>query len=1011
MVTNGDAKMRNGRTCLALAAVCAAASAAAFDKIALMDSLDMAYWCDVETKEGTVKLIEDCLRPDANVILWRDKGASWMRYTSREEMSPIGSEYIVDKRRVPPKMGAYWDLRLDKCGFDVFAFVYDQCRRRELGYGIHQTFEECHTGNSSQSLWTLSHPETWHCRKDGVPWPGHSSMAYPEVMEHKLRFADEHIALKPQRIFLDLWRCGSYGLQLEYVKPNIEKWRRQYPGEPLPDWKDERWTRLVSGPMMSYLREYGRRCKAAGIEFVIGLPTSNQEGGRIQRSDLPGREREVNDVAAWKIFGVDWKQLAKEGAIGGVWVMDVKYDPERIWESLRETLDYIKANAAGCKCYFGLNAYNMRHESYKEYAKITGCTNAEAVHKLMTIVTEAGYDGVVYECVDCHCYKEEGVCEELKKWPSGSRPSLEEFVAEGTCPAVSPDGRSVAFQRWEGDNVHVGVKDLESGKTTWVVRGDTPETSNENACHPAWSPDGSLVFAYANLTNTSYQRFSAGGPRDGYGLRVWKDGKSTDIVRGRMRNFTPSYSPDGRRIYCCRQVDTFCEIVSLNADDSGATNLLTSLTVGSGVNQPVVSPDGRLIAWAELPDFYTVWSLKVAKLSSPQQSAFTLPGDMAAYAPNWLPDSRHLLCTGFRAGDPTWSVYIVDVVDGGFRRLATGEDACASPDGKWVYYSVGGRIRRFALTPEMYPDDAPQAPDVTADPARTVFRRESLKKGEELDVKADGADPQATRFCRFTFTHFGEKKLAGMTLCKFAGGGTLSIFMNNQSINFLSRDISDKAYLVNCGEVLSKGRHSVVGIRGKDGSIYVSLDGGVPVIRRCGLGLLPFDGDGKLTVSADDRFEIRDFEIGLGWPKDVPPPVVGKDLAGAPAGDVVEHVALEVADPAAMIDWWVKNLGFKVTLRRAKGSAFIVDGSGRLALEVYGPQGDHPAPDYHKMPFLQLHFGFFSNDVEADEKRLVAAGATVVARDDAPGLQGFLARDPQGIPIQFLKRDKSILTK
>ena len=125
-------------------------------------------------------------------------------------------------------------------------------------------------------------------------------------------------------------------------------------------------------------------------------------------------------------------------------------------------------------------------------------------------------------------------------------------------------------------------------------------------------------------------------------------------------------------------------------------------------------------------------------------------------------------------------------------------------------------------------------------------------------------------------------------------------------------------------------------------------------------------------------------------------------------GAVLEHIAIVVKDPAAMVAWWERNLGFRTTLRRPGGSAFIVDGSGRIAFEVYGPQKDCPAPDYSKMPILQLHFGFHSDDVEADIRRLLAAGATMVVRENAPGLEGAILRDPFGIPIQLMKREKPV---
>jgi len=122
-----------------------------------------------------------------------------------------------------------------------------------------------------------------------------------------------------------------------------------------------------------------------------------------------------------------------------------------------------------------------------------------------------------------------------------------------------------------------------------------------------------------------------------------------------------------------------------------------------------------------------------------------------------------------------------------------------------------------------------------------------------------------------------------------------------------------------------------------------------------------------------------------------------------------EHVAIEVADPEAMAKWWCENLGFRVTLRRKGGSMFIADAAGQLALEVYPTEEGKEPIDYHKMPYLQLHFGLKSNDVDADTKRLLAAGATFEAKDDAPGLYGVLFRDPQGIPFQIMKRAKTIL--
>jgi len=124
----------------------------------------------------------------------------------------------------------------------------------------------------------------------------------------------------------------------------------------------------------------------------------------------------------------------------------------------------------------------------------------------------------------------------------------------------------------------------------------------------------------------------------------------------------------------------------------------------------------------------------------------------------------------------------------------------------------------------------------------------------------------------------------------------------------------------------------------------------------------------------------------------------------------IEHIALEIENPASMVKWWTENLGFKVTLSRPGGSTFIEDESGRVAFELYAPSEGRKAPDYRSMSILQLHFGLFSDDVDADVKRLVAAGATEVAKDEVPGLKGVTLRDPNGIAFQVMQREKPVVS-
>ena len=119
----------------------------------------------------------------------------------------------------------------------------------------------------------------------------------------------------------------------------------------------------------------------------------------------------------------------------------------------------------------------------------------------------------------------------------------------------------------------------------------------------------------------------------------------------------------------------------------------------------------------------------------------------------------------------------------------------------------------------------------------------------------------------------------------------------------------------------------------------------------------------------------------------------------------LEHFALDVADPAAFKDWWVRNLGMRVS---AAGDAFLTDDSGTFTLEVYRAGTTPAAPDYRAADPMTFHIAFLSDDVDADVARLVAAGAEKVEVVHRPGFDMAIVRDPQGVPVQLVKRATAI---
>jgi glyoxylase I family protein len=126
----------------------------------------------------------------------------------------------------------------------------------------------------------------------------------------------------------------------------------------------------------------------------------------------------------------------------------------------------------------------------------------------------------------------------------------------------------------------------------------------------------------------------------------------------------------------------------------------------------------------------------------------------------------------------------------------------------------------------------------------------------------------------------------------------------------------------------------------------------------------------------------------------------------------IEHFALQVPDPVAMADWYVKHLGFFIARSGGEPShaRFIKDASGSVMVEIYR----NPAasiPDYKSADPLLMHLAYVSNELARDCDRLVQAGAVVV--DDlmttSAGDAIVMLRDPWGVPIQLVKRARPML--
>ena len=241
---------------------------------------------------------------------------------------------------------------------------------------------------------------------------------------------------------------------------------------------------------------------------------------------------------------------------------------------------------------------------------------------------------------------------ELEVVMEGERsPVFESLHPLSTRPAVSNDGRWLAFAAKNKGRDHLYVWDLEEERQERdLVFEEIVAIST-----PSWSADGdALVFSGADR----------GGITDLYTVDVESEelvALTSDIYHDR----DPDFSPDGRRI-----------VFSSDRWEGGREGVYKLflyeleeqrvLRLTRGVYddlQPSWSPDGTRVAFSSARDtMYNIYTVRLAeeeegmKRGPIEQVTRILTG---AFDPVWLPDEKGLLFSGFSEG--RFQIYQLDV--------------------------------------------------------------------------------------------------------------------------------------------------------------------------------------------------------------------------------------------------------------------------------------------------------------------------------------------------------------
>ena len=252
-------------------------------------------------------------------------------------------------------------------------------------------------------------------------------------------------------------------------------------------------------------------------------------------------------------------------------------------------------------------------------------------------------------------------------------------------PAVSPDGRMVAFARGElGSNE--GIHLLPLSRDLRPADPPKPLASAGRSRNPAWTADGKRI-VYTDLS-----------PGMTFGSGAWTIGMNTGDVPHPLpalgRNAAlPTVARTGRLAYSRQILQSNIWRQEISARP-GAILQPVRLTASSAVDSNAqYSPDGGRIAFlSNRSGSREIWTCASDGAQCVQVTTFN--GSFVTGSPGWSPDGRQIVFDSAAAGQI--DVYVVDANGGSPRRLTDvthGMIPIWSHDGRWIYFSsrVTGR--------------------------------------------------------------------------------------------------------------------------------------------------------------------------------------------------------------------------------------------------------------------------------------------------------------------------------